>query len=259
MIKKILFLFFTMVSGTNINLGKDNTIRSKNINLGKDNTIRSRNIILSKNNTVSLIKTVDDDSISTAIEELYRIHHNKNNDNANIYIYLDTPGGSVDAGNRLIETIEYLSHSNNISCIAHHAASMGFAILQSCPHRLGLKSSSLMQHQMSTMLADEKQRLKTYMKYMDSLEDDLISLQARRIKMSNQQFRDVTYHNWWLTGKQALKYNVVDELVVVGCDKSLLETTITANASMLSGSVAIYTNSRCPLIHKPVNIKYEPI
>ena len=65
---------------------------------------------------------------------------------------------------------------------------------------------------MSTMLADEKQRLKTYMKYMDSLEDDLISLQARRIKMSNQQFRDVTYHNWWLTGKQALKYNVVDIL-----------------------------------------------
>ena len=43
--------------------------------------------------------------------------------------------------------------------------------------------------------------------------------------MSNQQFRDVTYHNWWLTGKQALKYNVIDELVVVGCDKSLLETT----------------------------------
>ena len=79
MIKKILFLFFTMVSGTNINLGKDNTIRS-------------RNIILSKNNTVSLIKTVDDDSISTAIEELYRIHQNKNNGNTNIYIYLDTPG-----------------------------------------------------------------------------------------------------------------------------------------------------------------------
>ena len=249
MIKKILFLFFTMVSGTNINLGKDNTIRS-------------RNIILSKNNTVSLTKTVDDESISNMINELYRIHqnnNNNNNNNTNIYIYLDTPGGSVDAGNRLIETIEYLSDSNNISCIAHHAASMGFAILQSCPYRLGLKSSSLMQHQMSTMLADEKQRLKTYMKYIDSLEDDLITLQADRIKMSNQQFKDITYHNWWLTGKQALKYNVVDELVVVGCDKSLLETTITANASILPGSVAIYTNSLCPMIHKPVNIKYEPI
>ena len=254
MIKKILFLFFTIVSSRS---NKNNTKNSRNINLGKDNTVRSRNINLSKNNTVSLTKAVDDESISTVIAELYRIHQNKNN--ANIYIYLDTPGGSVDAGNRLIETIEYLSHSNNISCVAHHAASMGFVILQSCPHRLGLKSSSLMQHQISTMMADEKQRLKTYMKYMDSLEDELISLQARRIKMSNQQFRDVTYHNWWLTGKQALKYNVVDELVVVGCDKSLLETTITANASIIPGSVAIYTNSLCPLIHKPVNIKYESI
>ena len=74
----MLFMFFTIV-------------KSKNINY-------SRNIILSKNNTVSLTETVDDESISTAINELYNIHQNKNN--ANIYIYLDTPGGSVDAGNR---------------------------------------------------------------------------------------------------------------------------------------------------------------
>ena len=36
-----------------------------------------------------------------------------------IYLYLNTPGGSVNAGNRLIETIEYLSNRANISCIAH--------------------------------------------------------------------------------------------------------------------------------------------
>lgn len=233
MIKKILlFLFCTIVNS-------------------------SRNIVLRKNNTVSLTTIVDDDSISKVIHHLYKMHKESHTNYENVYIYLDTPGGSVEEGNRLIETIEYLSNSMNISCIAHHVASMGFAILQACPHRLGLKTSSLMQHQMSTHLADEKQRLKTYMRYIDHLEEELISLQSNRIKMSNQQFKDLTYHNWWLTGKQGIKYNVLDELVIIGCDTSLLDTSITANASVFSDNIIITTNSNCPLIHKPIEIKYD--
>jgi ATP-dependent protease ClpP protease subunit len=223
---KILFLIFIIVSG--------------------------RNIILNENNMVSLTNEVNDESISKVIYELYRLENE-----TNIYIYIDTSGGSVDAGNKLIETIEYFSQIKNISCIAHHAASMGFVILQACPYRLGLKTSKLMQHQISTMLADEKQRLKTYMTYINDLEDELITLQASRINISNKRFRDITYHNWWLTGIKALKYNVVDELVVVGCDNSLLGTHIEANTSISANNIIISTYNRCPLIYKPINIKYE--
>ena len=218
-----------------------------------------RSIILTNNNTVSLTNEVNDDSISSLINELYILHHNKENNINHIYIYLDTPGGSVEAGNRLIETIDFLSHSYNISCIAHHIASMGFVILQSCPNRLALKTSTLMQHQISSLISDEKQRMKTYMKYMDDLENELLEMQSKRINMSINDFIDITYHNWWLTGTQALKYNVIDEIITLGCDESLLDTYFTANASLLTGSISVMKYSKCPLIHKPISTKYEDI
>ncbi len=226
--KKILFLILTVING--------------------------RSITLTDKNSVSLIDTVNEDSISKIIHDIYEISYNKEK---NMYIYLNTPGGSVDDGNRLIETINYLKDKKNISCIAHNIASMGFVILQACPYRLGLTSSKVMQHQISTMLSDEKQRLKTYMNYIDSLEKELIHLQADRIKISYNKFIENTYHNWWLTGKDALKNNIIDEIVTIGCGKSLLKTNIKANVSVFTNIITIKTFSKCPLIHKPIDIKYE--
>ena len=56
-----------------------------------------------------------------------------------------------------------------------------------------------------------------------------------------------------------LKYNVIDELITLGCDNSLLDTYITANASLLKGSITINKYSKCPLIHKPISTKYQDI
>jgi ATP-dependent Clp protease protease subunit len=212
--------------------------------------VNGRNIVLTDKNTVSLTDEVNDQSVSSAINGLYdkiEVQGEKN-----IYLYLNTPGGSVNAGNRLIETIEYLRHRANISCIAHDIASMGFVILQACPYRLGLKTSKIMQHQISTMLYDEKQRLKTYMKYMDDLERELIELQSNRMNISYNKFVKETYHNWWLTGKTAYKNNVIDEIVSVGCDSSLLKLDVVAD--VLSNGTMLY--SKCPLIYKPVSISY---
>ena len=216
--------------------------------------ISGRDIILNKNNTVSLTKSIDDETISKLIYDLYNLNDLNNN---NIFIYMNTPGGSVEAGNRLIETIEHLSLTKNISCIAHNIGSMGFVILQSCPYRLALKTSTIMQHQISTFIGDEKQRLKNYMKYLDDLENELIYLQAKRMNISKKKFISLTYQNLWLTGNKALETNVVDELITLGCDKSLLVPMIEANTSLITNKIILYTYSKCPLIHQPIDINYN--
>ena len=68
---------------------------------------------------------------------------NKRKSKKNMYVFLDTNGGSVDAGNQIIYEIQ----KYNLSCIAHKAISMGFVILQSCNDRYITPFGTLMQHQ----------------------------------------------------------------------------------------------------------------
>ena len=66
-------------------------------------TAIATDIILHQNYTVKLTGEITSESISKTIYDIYNIN------NTNIIIYIDTPGGSVSAGNRLIDTIEHLS------------------------------------------------------------------------------------------------------------------------------------------------------
>ena len=79
---------------------------------------------------------------------LHQVHSNK-------IVYIDSPGGSVLAGVKIIDQIE----KYQMSCIASKAISMGFVIFQSCHNRLVTSSSQLMQHQISFGIKDEIRKI----------------------------------------------------------------------------------------------------
>ena len=206
-------------------------------------------IELNENNTAILMNEVNEKSISFVIDQIYQLSEN------DIYIYIDTPGGSVYEGQKLVNTIEYMKDIKNITCVVQQASSMGFVILQSCPLRTALKGSMIMQHQISTRLYDEKAKLKNYMHYIDNMEDELIEMQSRRIGITKKEFIDKTYHDWYLTPKMALKYNVIDKIVKVGCKKSMMSSFF--NATILNNKISIVGYRKCPLIKEPTSIEIK--
>ena len=243
MFSYIFFITLIIESNTNIiELNKNNT-NSTELNENYTNSIE-----LNENNTVSLVGDIDDDLISKTIQNLYSIESN------DIYIYIDTNGGSVTAGNKLIDTIDYLKINKNISCIISWAASMGFVILQSCPNRYATRRSILMQHQMRITLNEQKNRIINYMNYIDHMEDDLIEFQSERIKLNKKKFKELTKDDWWLTSKKALEENVIDKIVTVGCHKSLMTTYTIVKHEILEKIK--YTYSRCPIIKTPIETEY---
>ena len=80
--------------------------------------VNARNINLNKMNTVRLVGEINDKLISKTIDDIYKIKLHE------LYIYIDTPGGSVYEGQKLINTIEYMKDKKNISCIVQQAMSM---------------------------------------------------------------------------------------------------------------------------------------
>ena len=88
-------------------------------NLFKANKI----ITLKKGNFVSVNDKINEENVNLWIRNISSI------DNNPIYIYIDSPGGSVDSGLKLINTFKYYQSLNiSIDCIANNAYSMAFYI-----------------------------------------------------------------------------------------------------------------------------------
>mgnify|MGYP003706001287 CR=1 FL=1 len=171
---------------------------------------------------------------------------NQKTNKKNIYVFLDTNGGSVDAGNKIVGEIQKYS----LDCIAHKAISMGFVILQSCRNRYITPLGTLMQHQISYGVSDEKAKVESYADFIKQIGDYLNGMQADKIGIAHDEMQRRTYNDWWLFGNNAVKANCVDEIASVTCSSKLTNQTY----SIEKGSFD-YIYSKCPLVTGPVDKK----
>lgn len=195
-------------------------------------------INLNSTNLITIKGEINSQSASDFIYELNK------NDKKDYFVYLDTPGGSVEDGNKIISEVK----KYNLSCIVDRAYSMGFAILQACKERLILPHGKLMQHQISYAVRNENEKVLSYIKYIRQLEKKLIDFQAKRIKMSPHLFKRKTMNEWWIYGDNAILTNTADKVVEVKCTEELTNKNYTID-TMFSK----ITYSKCPLISDPLS------
>lgn len=185
--------------------------RKDNINL---NNIE--NIILKPGNHLFLTSEVNEDS-----KEFF-INGNANLNTKNIYVYINSNGGNVINGNDIVENIKYLKmRKYNVTCIAQKAYSMAFHIFQHCDKRYITSSSTLMQHQMSLGIHGNYENIKSYLEMIEEINEELIKHSAIRMKMSPSYFKHKIMNDWWFYSKSAIKNNVADKIVTIGCENSL--------------------------------------
>lgn len=200
-----------------------------------------KTIELTPNNVLTIKDTIDEASASNFIYDLNR-YQNK----SNIYVYLDTNGGSVDSGNKILREIQ----KYNMSCIAEKAYSMGFVLFQGCDKRYITRYGKLMQHQISYGIRNEKEKINNYARFIDEIDEEINLMQARKIKMDVEEFKYRTLNEWWTFGKNTLKYNLADKMVDVFCNTKITKENVTK----AKGSYD-YIYSKCPLIHDPIDKK----
>ena len=195
--------------------------------------------------TSSTITTV----LSTLIDKVSSLDDN------NIYIYINSPGGSVDAGMQLVTYIQSLKEQNIIvTCIAENAMSMGFVIFQYCDNRYITKYATLMQHQMS--LGNIKGKIKeinSYIEYINSIEDKINLDQAIRIGMNLDDFNNKINNDWWLYSTNIIENKVADKVVSIKCNFRNYHETITVQS--IFGDISVIY-SRCPIISSPIKIVF---
>ena len=198
-----------------------------------------KSVTLNTTNHVVVRGTIDSDVASAFIYKLNTLA------NKNVIVYLDTPGGSVESGNKMLMEIQ----KYNLSCVVDRAYSMGFVLLQGCVNRYIRPYGRVMQHQISYGVQNEKGKIDSYTKFIDQIEDDLVELKADKIGMTKDEFRLKTMNEWWMVGKHALETNCVDEIIDVYCDAKLTHKNETLDYGFYK-----LTYSLCPLIGDPIEI-----
>lgn len=201
-------------------------------------------IVLTPENTLNLLGEVDErmvEHVATTLPKLGKT----------VYVNLVSPGGSIIAGKRIIDQLTAASNSGKkLICIPHIAISMAFVILQSdaCPHRMALPSSVLMQHQPSVGFEGP---LRSVANQFDAARAEILeieALQAKRLKISVEKYRELTNFEWWLnTGTIAQAANAVDSIGNVICSPALLKKKRVDEVPFFMTTVKIEI-SECPYV-----------
>jgi ATP-dependent protease ClpP protease subunit len=221
--------------------------------LSASTTFASTQIVLTSQNSVSFNQPVREDYAAKKQLELMAKDFLLPKTQP-IYLILDTPGGSVFAGNQFIDFAKSLNRP--IHTIVIFAASMGYQITQELGKRYITTTGTLMSHRgaISGLSGQVPGELNARLKM---LEDSLVGMNeraAKRVGMSLDSYQNAIINELWVSGEAAVKSGHADEVASVSCDKSLSGSYFDEVATIFGPVHVEY--SKCPLISAPIGFKF---
>jgi ATP-dependent Clp protease protease subunit len=133
---------------------------------------------------------------------------------ADIYLYINSPGGSVDSGMAIYDTMQFIS--NDVATVAMGlAASMGqFLLAAGAPgKRYALPHARIMMHQPSGGIGGSASDIKIQAQQSILLKQQLNELQAQHTGQSIEQIETDADRDRWFTPNQALEYGFIDQVI----------------------------------------------
>ena len=205
-------------------------------------------VITFSGNDFFAINTEYNDSLGDRfIEKVLTLEGNK------LYVYFDSPGGSILPMMRMIETMRVEKHIKFI-CVARMAASAAFMTFQHCHERYLLPDGILMSHNAAGSFQGELPRVRTMLDVIEGLLDPVERRVARRLKLSFRDYKEAINNNMWLNSLTAGKMNAIDDIITgVSCTKETVETSVksTETVRTLFGQATVeVTKTACPILNK---------
>jgi len=131
-----------------------------------------------------------------------------------IYLYINSPGGSVSAGMAIYDTMQYIK--NDVATVAMGlAASMGqFLLCAGSPgKRYALPHARIMMHQPSGGIGGTASDIKIQAEQMLYTKNKMAELIAAHTGQTLEQIQKDSDRDRWFTAEEAKDYGFVDHVV----------------------------------------------
>lgn len=166
---------------------------------------------LLRDRIVFLTGEVNDQSASSVIGQLLFLE--SENPDKNIYLYINSPGGSVTAGMGIYDTMRFIRPKVNTICVGL-AASMGALLLSSGEKgkRFALPHSRVMIHQPLGGMQGQATELEIVAREILRTKAELNKILADNTGKPIEEVARDTERDYWLTAEEALKYGLIDRI-----------------------------------------------
>lgn len=167
---------------------------------------------LLKERVVFLVGPVNDMSANLVVAQLLFLE--AENPDKDIYLYINSPGGSVTAGMSIYDTMQFIKPDVSTLCIGQ-AASMGAFLLAAGAKdkRFSLPNSRIMIHQPSGGFQGQSSDIEIHAKeilYLRSKLNDILAYHTGRT--AEEVDRDTERDNF-MSAEQSVAYGMIDKVI----------------------------------------------
>lgn len=213
-------------------------------------------ITLTERNTLVIRNVIDSQSVASLQDKANKLSQGLSK-SEKIYLFLDTPGGSVQSGNEMVSTLRGLPQ--RVETITNFAASMGFITVQSLGTRYILPNGILMSHRAAGGAEGQiPGELNTRVNFFTDMLDAQDAEIAKRVNMSKKDYQKLIVNEHWVFGSKAVSTKMADKVVLARCNKVLSEGRVSETIYTFFGPVQL-VYSACPLITAPLEISFEQL
>lgn len=155
---------------------------------------------------------IDDYTANLIIAQLLYLDHTDSK--KDVYLYINSPGGSVTAGLAIIDTMNFIKADVSTICVGI-AASMGALILSSGKKgkRFSLPNSEVMIHQVMGGTEGQASDIAINAKHILRTKDTLNKILASNTNKKIDQVEKDSDRDYWMTSDEAKKYGIVDDII----------------------------------------------
>ena len=160
---------------------------------------------------IFITNEIDNNNSNIIISELLYLDSISNED---IYIYINSPGGSITSGMAIYDTMNYIKSDIVTICIGI-AASMASILLSSGTKgkRYILPNSEVMIHQPLGGTNGQATDIKIHADRILKLKDKLNRILSKNTNTNLKKIEQDTERDYFMNAKEALDYGLVDKII----------------------------------------------
>lgn len=167
---------------------------------------------LLKDRIVFLGSPIDDNVANVVIAQL--LHLEADDPDKDIYMYINSPGGTVSSGLAIYDTMQYIRPDVSTICIGQ-ASSMGaFLLAAGAPDkRFALPNTRIMLHQPMGGVRGQASDIELQTKEILLLKDKLHKLLQKHTKQPLNKIIKDTDRNFFMSAEESKEYGIIDEVI----------------------------------------------
>lgn len=166
---------------------------------------------LLKDRIIFLGGEINDDVANTVVAQMLFLE--MEDPDADICLYINSPGGSVTAGMAIYDTMQYIKPQVRTVCIGM-AASMGAFLLMAGQkgNRCALPNSEVMIHQPLGGAQGQATDVQIQAEWLLKTKEKMIRMKAEMTGQDIERIRRDVERDHFMSAQEALEYGIIDEI-----------------------------------------------